>query len=181
MRKSSSVLISICFAILSMVIVSGCSYTKSMFGGIEEDTLGGSMAGRGSGQSFSENFARAPGSFDLREFNSLPQLQPIHFDYDLANIKPRERDILSRNAAWIIDHPGTVVRIEGHADERGTLDYNLALGDRRATSTRSFLISLGVEPSRIITISYGEEKPSCNGSGESCWSKNRRAEFLLSS
>jgi peptidoglycan-associated lipoprotein len=83
------------------------------------------------------------------------------------------------NARWLKAHPSYLVLIEGHCDERGTNEYNLALGERRAKATRDHLVSLGIEGSRITVISYGEERPVCTERTEGCWTKNRRAHFLV--
>jgi peptidoglycan-associated lipoprotein len=87
--------------------------------------------------------------------------------------------ILDRNAGWMVEHPKYLILIEGHADERGTNEYNLALGERRAKATRDYLVSVGIEAGRITVISYGEERPTCTDKAEACWTKNRRAHFLV--
>ena len=86
---------------------------------------------------------------------------------------------LDRNANWLKSNPNHLVLIEGHCDERGTNEYNLALGERRAKSTMNYLVSQGVQANRITIISYGEERPQCTEHTESCWAKNRRAHFLV--
>src|SRR5206468_3734087 len=105
-------------------------------------------------------------------------LRRIHFDFDKFDIRPGDAAILDANASWLRDNPNQLLLIEGHCDERGTSEYNLALGDRRAKSTMSYLASRGVATSRISIISYGEERPLCTEKNEACWSKNRRAMFL---
>lgn len=107
------------------------------------------------------------------------KLYTVHFDFDKYNIRPEDATRLRQNASWLKKHKGVSITIEGHADERGETEYNLALGDKRAESVKDFLASLGVERSRLSTISYGEEKPVDTGHNESAWSKNRRAEFRL--
>ncbi len=103
----------------------------------------------------------------------------IYFDYDSAALTPRAQDILRKKAAWLRKYPGKSVIIEGHCDERGTTEYNLALGDRRAEAARKFLITLGIASSRMTTISFGEERPIDPGHTESAWRKNRRAQFVI--
>jgi len=103
----------------------------------------------------------------------------VHFDYDRFNLKPEAKKTLDGIAEWLKSNSSYRVLIEGHCDERGTNEYNLALGERRANSAKSYLAGLGVADQRISTISYGEEKPLCTERGESCWSKNRRDHFLL--
>lgn len=105
-------------------------------------------------------------------------LRDAFFDYDKYNLRDDARDALENNARLLQQQGGFNVLIEGHADERGTVEYNLALGDRRAQSARSFLLEFGIEPSRISTISYGEERPFVQGHDETAWSQNRRAHFV---
>jgi len=103
----------------------------------------------------------------------------IHFDFDRYEITPGDAAILKRNADLLKKNPTVKIQIEGHCDERGTMQYNLALGERRANSTRNYLLSLGIPPDYISTISYGEEKPLEPGHNEESWSKNRRAHFII--
>ena len=103
----------------------------------------------------------------------------IYFDFDRSNLKPETQEVLKRKAEWLRNNPGESVIIEGHCDERGTNEYNLALGDRRAQSAKNFLIDLGISESRLTTISYGEERPADPRHNENAWSKNRRDHFVL--
>lgn len=103
----------------------------------------------------------------------------IYFAFDDATLTAEAQRILRRKAEFLRGNPGVRVRIEGHCDERGTAEYNLALGDRRAESAKSFLVRLGIDPARLSTISYGEERPLDPGSNEAAWARNRRAEFRL--
>ncbi len=104
-------------------------------------------------------------------------LQPVYFDYDSAELRPDAIATLRDNAEKIKAKPGVIIQVAGHCDERGTQEYNLALGERRALSVREHLIRLGVSGDRMITISYGEEFPRVEGTGEAVWAKNRRCEF----
>lgn len=112
------------------------------------------------------------------QFREVPALNDIHFDFDKSDIRPDAARILDANIAWMKSNPTALILIEGHCDERGTNEYNLALGDRRAKATLKYLIAHGVAEERITTISYGEERPQCVEHNESCWAKNRRAHFL---
>ncbi len=103
----------------------------------------------------------------------------IHFDFDKYDLKPKAMMILDEKAAFLREHPEVRVLVEGHCDDRGTNEYNLALGDRRANSAKNYLVRSGVADSRITTISYGEEQPLCMEQAESCWWKNRRAQFQV--
>ena len=115
------------------------------------------------------------------EVEELPQidLQRILFDTDKWSIREDAREILKQNARAFQEHPDLILTIEGHCDERNTVEYNLALGERRSASTRDYLIKLGVDASRIKTISYGEEQPMTTGHDESSWWQNRRSEFKI--
>jgi len=106
-------------------------------------------------------------------------LKPIRFDFDKYDIRLADAEILKGNSALLKKFPNVKIQIEGHCDERGTNEYNLALGERRANSTKKYLTSLGVPADRVSTISYGEEKPMDPGHNEEAWTKNRRANFLI--
>lgn len=110
-------------------------------------------------------------------FDVARDLQMIHFEFDKSRITPEAAAILEGNAEVIRQNPDVIIQIEGHCDERGTNDYNLALGQRRASSTREYLIRLGVESGSLTTISYGEERPEDLRHNEEAWAKNRRAKF----
>lgn len=114
-----------------------------------------------------------------KEFMAVADLKDINFDFDKYNIRSGDAKVLDENAKWLKSHEDQLVLIEGHCDERGTNEYNLALGERRAKSTMNYLVSQGVQASRITIISYGEERPLCTEKNEACWSKNRRAHFLV--
>jgi peptidoglycan-associated lipoprotein len=114
-----------------------------------------------------------------KEFVAVADVKPIYFDFDKYDIRPADAKVLDSNAQWLKSNDQQLVLIEGHCDERGTNEYNLALGERRAKSAMNYLVSQGVQASRITIISYGEERPSCTQKTEECWSKNRRAQFLV--
>ncbi len=103
--------------------------------------------------------------------------QIIHFDFDKYNLRPDAIDGLNQNAKVLMESPDTKIRIEGHCDERGTVEYNLALGEKRAGAAKDYLVKLGVSASRVETISYGKERPLDFSSNEVAWAKNRRDEF----
>jgi len=122
--------------------------------------------------------APAPALPPPAQFREVAALAPIHFDFDKSDIRPDAARILDGNIDWLKSHPDAAILIEGHCDERGTNEYNIALGDRRATATMKYLTARGVPAGRITTISYGEERPVCTAHGEACWANNRRAHFL---
>lgn len=103
----------------------------------------------------------------------------IYFAFDKSNIDAAAQEVLMRKAEFLKENPNIYFTIEGHTDERGTNEYNLGLGERRAESTKSFLVDLGIEAYRISTVSYGEERPLCMEQTEECWAKNRRAAFVI--
>ncbi len=105
-------------------------------------------------------------------------LQRINFDFDKSNIKPEFEPVLKGNADWMNAHPKSKVTIEGHCDERGSIEYNIGLGDRRANSAKSYMTKLGIGADKLSTISYGKERPLCTEHNEGCWWQNRRAEFV---
>jgi peptidoglycan-associated lipoprotein len=125
-----------------------------------------------------QDIARAGEEVIEGEGLKIPGVDDIHFDFDRYDIKPEAKAILMTLSNWLIKNNGNVL-IEGHCDDRGTNEYNLALGDRRASSAKSYLVSTGVPASKIETISYGEEKPLCTEQSESCWWSNRRAHFIV--
>ena len=112
------------------------------------------------------------------EFKAIPQLADVFFDFDRYAIRKDAAKTLDASVAWMKSNQGVPILIEGHADERGTNAYNLALGERRAKAARDYLVERGVGADRITIISYGEERPACSEAKESCWAQNRRAHFL---
>ena len=115
----------------------------------------------------------------VQDFAATPELTDVFFDFDKYDIRPGDAKTLDSNASWLKSNPTHLVLIEGHCDQRGTNEYNLALGEPRAKSTMNYLVSQGVQANRITIISYGEERPQCTEHTESCWAKNRRAHFLV--
>ena len=107
-------------------------------------------------------------------------IQDVYFDYDRATVRPDQVPKLEVLLGWLREHPANSIVIEGHCDERGSEEYNLGLGDSRASSARSYLANAGISGDRLRIISYGEERPICREENESCWSRNRRAHFVLS-
>ena len=153
----------------------------------------GSALGGGRFQSDAEPFLGDSGSGSggsgfgsgMDEARTLPfkdtsSLQDIHFKFDRDDLDDESRATLRRNASYLKKDSSAVIEIQGHCDERGTNNYNVALGERRAHSTKMYLVSQGVSARRIHTISYGEERPFCFDSNAACWQKNRRAHFRVS-
>ena len=113
------------------------------------------------------------------EFSENSNLKDVFFDFDKYDIRADDAKTLDSNAGWLKSNANNLVLIEGHCDERGTNEYNLALGERRAKATMNYLVSQGIQANRITIISYGKERPVCSEKSEGCWQKNRRAHFLV--
>jgi peptidoglycan-associated lipoprotein len=106
--------------------------------------------------------------------------ETVYFDFDKSDLRKDARDSLNKNGELLLkSKKDAIIKIEGHCDERGSAEYNLALGERRAKSAQQYLLTLGVQPDRLSVISYGKEKPAVQGNDESAWAKNRRAEFVI--
>jgi peptidoglycan-associated lipoprotein len=115
---------------------------------------------------------------DTTQYVPVAELTDIHFDFDKYEIRTTDAAVLDRHAAWLKQNGDRLILIEGHTDERGTSEYNVALGERRAKATMNYLVSHGVAAGRIAIVSFGEERPMCSQHDESCWAQNRRAHFL---
>jgi peptidoglycan-associated lipoprotein len=116
---------------------------------------------------------------EIKEFRVVDDLRDVYFDFDRYEIRPADVKVLDANAQWLKSNAAYLVLIEGHADERGTDSYNVALGERRAKATMNYLLAQGIQAGRINIVSYGEERPSCRERTEGCWARNRRAHFLV--
>jgi peptidoglycan-associated lipoprotein len=172
MRKLMMVLVVLAFACGTMLMMSSCA--KKQVGTGEAAPVParpGAPAPAAAPSTAGVDVAQ-----DVRAFEA----EGIYFDFDKSEIKPEAKAILEKKAAWLRANPSYKVKIEGNCDERGTNEYNLALGDRRAKAAQKFLNALGISMDRMSTISYGEEKPGCKEKNEKCWSKNRRDDFKLS-
>ena len=167
---------------LALVVFAGpgCKHKKDVPITTE---FGGAQTSKGS-QDMQKTSQDSTGSYPLTDidmsrlkFEPEANLRPIYFDYDSDALRPDAIATLQSNYKYIKNTPGIVVLIEGHCDERGTQEYNLALGERRAQVTREYLIRLGAPANRLTTVSYGEERPVAMGHNEAAWSQNRRCEF----
>ncbi len=185
-------------AVLLIMVASGCAKSPVTMEA-SAPSLGASAPGASAGSTASRTqpsatqaaaaggASRAAGRTDSataarpapRDFMAVAALKDINFDFDKYEIRPGDAKILDANAAWLKNNARNLVLIEGHCDERGTQEYNLALGERRAKAAMSYLAALGVQAGRITIVSYGAERPLCKEQGEACWAKNRRAHFLI--
>ncbi len=176
MRKSSTTLI----AALALIAVAGCSKKRPAELPPPPGAAQGADTGQGAGGANGEGRvagAALPGS--AADFKQSVQSDTVHFGLDQYDIDPEARAILDVQVAWLAKYPDVRVTLEGHCDERGTREYNLALGDRRANAAKNYLAERGVSPSRISTISYGKERPVALGSDEASWAQNRRAVTVV--
>ena len=162
--------------LLVVVVGAGCSSKKK---GAEA----GAGAGAGAGGVNEEGLGAAGSSLDRAKHGLQPgeegPLKDIHYAFDSSELDESARTTLRDDGNWLKDHPQTKVEIEGHCDERGTVEFNLALGAKRASAAKDYLVALGVAADRLTTISYGEELPLCHEHTEDCWQKNRRAHFVV--
>jgi peptidoglycan-associated lipoprotein len=159
------------------IVLAGVTITMAASCASKPKTSGAEGSGMGDGQPIlgGESISSDPMGSDS---GNIPGLSTIYFEYDQARLTTESRRQLSENAQWIRDNPSFTIQIEGHTDERGSVEYNLALGERRAKSVKTFLEGLGIDSRRMTIISYGEEKPLVSGSTESAWGRNRRANFV---
>ncbi len=158
----------------ALILLAACETTPEKSG--SGSGGGGAAASGGGSASGGTSSATLPGPKPGSAEDFVVNVgDRVFFEFDKYNLKPKARDTLRRQAAWLKRYPGVVISVEGHCDERGTREYNLALGERRANSAKNYLVALGVNPNRIRTISYGKERPAVAGSNQSAWAQNRRS------
>jgi peptidoglycan-associated lipoprotein len=157
--------------------LAGCASSDEAPGAAGKGGAAGAHGGAGGGISSSELKGQAqPGTQQDLEVSVGDR---VFFDYDSSVLSPTATQTLDKQAAWLKRYPNVIVTIEGHTDERGTREYNLALGDRRANAVKNYLVALQVPSDRLLTISYGEERPVDPGHDEAAWAKNRRAVTIV--
>ena len=161
-------------AIVAATFLLATCETASQVSGDSASTSASNTASSSSASSASSSAA------DKTPAEKLAQVgDTVNFDFDSAELTVSARSTLNRQAAFLSLNPDLMIVIEGHADERGTREYNLALGDRRATAVRDYLVAKGINSARVRTVSYGKERPAVAGSDEAAWAKNRRAATVL--
>jgi len=172
-----SQLIKVSLLVISLFALAACSSTSET----DDSDMGNQGSSSSSGSSSASSSAGSSSGQlsqeEIRAQNALRQTV-FYFDFDVAEFKPQDRDTLTYHARDLAANPGKRVRLEGHADERGTREYNLALGERRANGILNYFIVNGASRSQIETVSYGEERPSQRGSTEQAYSRNRRVEVV---
>lgn len=165
------------------LLVAGCSSNDEYDYGTDASAAGEAVSTaadngdlRGIGSDTLAANQPAPGT---QEDLELSVGDRVYFDFDSAVLSPVATETLDRQGAWLRQFPDLVVTVEGHADERGTREYNLAIGDRRATAVKSYLSALGIQNNRVLTISYGEERPADAGNDATAWANNRRSVTVV--
>ena len=163
------------FMMVAALAAGGCAKKKQR--PLDETTYGTGASGTGSEGGLAEG-----SSLDRFKHGLGPEeggvLKDVHFAYDSYELDSTARDVLAANAEWLKDNSRARTEIEGHCDERGTVEYNLALGARRAKAVKDYLVTLGISGERLSTISYGEELPLCREQSEECYARNRRVHFV---
>ncbi|MCS2610623.1 peptidoglycan-associated lipoprotein Pal [Halomonas dongshanensis] len=163
---------------LSLAVLAGCSST----GGTQDGDSYGSQSGSGVGTSTSGagtggQYGSSTGGANQQADSRIPEVRTIYFDFDRDTIKSDYESVVMAHARYLRANPNARVVLHGHTDERGTREYNMALGERRANAVQRFLNSQGVSPSQMSVVSYGEERPAVRGSSEEAYSQNRRVVF----
>ncbi len=161
-------------AIVAATFLLAACETASQVSGDSASTSASNTASSSSASSASSSAAEKTPAEKLAQVGDT-----VNFDFDSAELTVSARSTLNRQAAFLSLNPDLMIVIEGHADERGTREYNLALGDRRATAVRDYLVAKGINSARVRTVSYGKERPAVAGSDEAAWAKNRRAATVL--
>ena len=173
MRKLVMVLVVLAFACGTMLMMSSCAKKQI---GIGEAAPAPAAPKPAAPAAAAPSTAAVDMAQDVRWFEG----ESIYFDFDKYEIRPEAKVVLEKRADWLRANPSFKVRIEGNTDERGTNEYNMALGERRAKAAQKYFNALGISMDRMSTISFGEEKPLCKEQNEKCWQKNRRDDFKLS-
>lgn len=167
--------------VLSLLFVAGCSSTpekEGSGGGAPVSEVGGGGAGGGGAEVSGAAEGGAWTGSPLDDPDSLLSLRVIHFEFDSSEIQGEDRDVVIAHGEYLAANPEVTVTVEGHTDERGSREYNIALGERRANAVKELMLVQGASDSQITTVSYGEERPVALGSDEAAWAQNRRAELI---
>jgi peptidoglycan-associated lipoprotein len=168
--------VAICGALSGL---AGCTSAPDEMAGAAGAGNGGGGAGAADGGGVASSELQGQAEPGTQEDLEISVGDRVFFDYDSSVLSPTATQTLDKQGAWLKQYPDVIVTVEGHADERGTREYNLALGDRRANAAKNYLVALQVQADRILTISYGEERPVDPGHDEVAWSKNRRAVTVV--
>ncbi|OHV12352.1 peptidoglycan-associated lipoprotein Pal [Kushneria phosphatilytica] len=157
-------------AALSLAVIAGCSSG----GGTQDGEMGGMSSGNTGANAQGMSSSQGAQGSSMGQNDQMPSETTVYFDFDSSNIRSEYESVLNRNASYLQSHPDTNVVLEGHTDPRGTREYNMALGERRANSVKQYLTIQGVSASQIEVVSYGEERPAMQGNSEQAYAKDRR-------
>jgi peptidoglycan-associated lipoprotein len=174
--KNKTLLLSLAFPVAAALALSSCANKNVKTGSAKNDMTTDTVAAPVMEIQESTETASTEGNIRGGDFQSQPDIKTVNFDFDKYELSDATQAILQANAELLKAHKDWSVLVEGHCDDRGTIEYNLALGQKRAKAVRDYYVTLGVPESSIGTISYGEEKPLCSEETDACWAKNRRAE-----
>ncbi|MGD2083477.1 MAG: peptidoglycan-associated lipoprotein Pal [Chromatiales bacterium] len=166
---------------LAALLLAGCGSTPKGEGAGAPVVEGGAGMGSGGAEGARTAGAEAGGAWTgspLNDPDSLLSARTVYFDFDESTIRPEYRDLVLAHAEYLAANPSVRVTLEGHADERGSREYNIALGERRARAVKEMMMARGASSTQINTVSYGEERPAVLGSDEAAWSRNRRVELV---
>ncbi|MBC7421719.1 MAG: OmpA family protein [Bdellovibrio sp.] len=170
----------IALAIVVLSLAAGCSSWRKK--GTDANSGGSNITSETTGGGGSEKVDASPMNFSATgsDSGSIEGLQTVHFDYDKSTLPAVEKEKLNGNVAWLKKNPSSKMLIEGHCDQRGSTEYNLSLGERRANAVKQMIVKMGISDSRVSTVSFGKEKLLANGESESDMAQNRRANFVPS-
>ena len=177
MGKQSNQFFKVSLLVISLFVLGACSSTSEMDDSSSDDMQSSSNSSSGSASSSAGSNSGQLTQEQIRAQNALRQTV-FYFDFDVAEFQPADRETLTYHARDLAANPSKRLRLEGHADERGTLEYNLALGERRANGILNYFIVNGAARSQIEVVSYGEERPEQSGQTENAYSRNRRVEIV---
>ena len=185
MRKHIWMVLALLIVVPAMLFATSCATQQAVDTGestTQPDTTAGDTADADAAEKARLEAERIKAEEEERARAAAKEAftnEDVYFEFDSSALLPASQDLLSKKAGYMLAMSGLSVTIEGHCDERGTDAYNMALGERRAEAAKAFLVNLGVNPSQISTISYGEERPVDTGNNEAAWAKNRRAHFKI--
>jgi len=176
MRRKLWICLALVLIVPGLLLTTSCA--KKVVGGAGTEAGGGGTGAGGDGSGTTGGTSGITGD-DIDEARRQFEYDDVYFAFDSSALDAAAQSLLSRKAEWMDANPAAVVLIEGHCDERGTSEYNIALGDRRAEAAKAYLVNLGIADARLKTVSFGEEKPVDPGHSEESWAKNRRAHFAV--
>ena len=178
MVKSYLKFVAVGFMMGALLVAGGCSQKKVKAADTGATASPAAEVPPFQGEGLDSQAKDSKSAFTILEGRTTGPMLPIYFDFDKSNVRNDQKKRMETNATYLKDNPNAVITVEGKCDEKGTNEYNMALGERRALSAKKYLTNMGIKANRINTLSYGEEKPLNFGHDELAWSQNRRADFV---